>query len=92
MGTGKTPVALAIHKMLGSRKTLIVCPNSLKLEWSRQIQDWMGIIPTLARKGSYRRLETLFDDMRPSKKRGKGGSLTERSSDHVVTPFFVVNF
>lgn len=50
----------------------------------------MGMTPTISRKGSYRRLETLFDDMRP----GKGPPLPCEAgpTEGPRTPFFVVNY
>jgi len=42
MGTGKTPETLNVIEQGGFQCPLIVCPNSLKLEWKRQIEEWVG--------------------------------------------------
>jgi SNF2 family DNA or RNA helicase len=42
MGVGKTPEALAVVEKMGYKFPLILCPNSLRLEWERQITDWVG--------------------------------------------------
>jgi len=66
MGTGKTPIALALSRDYWTGpKTLVVCPKTLQLEWSKQIETWCGITPSIARRSSYRRLEPLFDDSNP---------------------------
>lgn len=63
MGTGKTPIAIGLATEGSYRKTLIVCPKTLRLEWGRQILDWTGKEPGISKKGTTRRLETLFHDM-----------------------------
>ncbi len=77
MGTGKTPVAIGLSRLGGFKKTLIVCPKSLKLEWKRQIFDWTGITPTVAHRGCYRRLDPLMDEI--------FGKIEEN-------PYFIVNY
>lgn len=42
MGVGKTPEALQVVEKGGYHIPLIVCPNSLRLEWKRQIDEWVG--------------------------------------------------
>jgi SNF2 family DNA or RNA helicase len=42
MGVGKTPETLNAVEEGGFKCPLIVCPNSLRLEWKRQIEDWVG--------------------------------------------------
>jgi len=74
MGTGKTPIALGLST--NYNKTLIVCPNTLRYEWARQISDWMGIEAAISRKSAYRKLDPLFNDM-------LGGP---------SCPFFVINY
>lgn len=76
MGVGKTPVAIAATLLGDHKKTLICCPKRLTREWERQIKMWTGIEPSVARRGCYRRLETLFDDFLHGKD----------------NPFFVVNY
>ena len=77
MGTGKTPIAIGLSQFGNYRKTLIVCPKTLRLEWSRQIAEWTEIDAAVSKRGCYRRLEPLFYDMM-----GK--------SD--FNPFFIVNY
>lgn len=77
MGTGKTPVSIGLAVKGGYRKTLVVCPKTLRLEWKRQILDWTGEEPTISKRGSTRRLEPLFHEML-----GKG----------TPNPWFVVNY
>lgn len=42
MGVGKTPEALWVVEKGGFNLPLIICPNSLRLEWERQVTDWIG--------------------------------------------------
>lgn len=77
MGTGKTPVAIGLASTGSYRKTLVVCPKTLRLEWARQIIDWTGVEPDVSRRGSTRRLDPLFQDMLGKK-------------DH--NPWFIVNY
>ena len=78
MGTGKTPVAIGLAMLGGYKKTLVVCPNSLQLEWRRQIRDWAGVEPEVSRKtSSWRRLQPLFADIL-----GKSNG----------SPFFIINY
>lgn len=42
MGTGKTLQAIAGAEVSGAEKVLIVCPNTLKWNWQREISDWTG--------------------------------------------------
>jgi SNF2 family DNA or RNA helicase len=77
MGTGKTPVALGLTKLGGYKKTLIVCPKTLRWEWARQIQDWMDLDPTVSRKGCMSRLDELAD---------------QYTGDSPDNPFFIVNY
>lgn len=58
MGTGKTPVSLGLVKEGGYRQVLIVCPKTVQLTWARQIREWYGTEPVIA-KGTYRKLEGL---------------------------------
>jgi SNF2 family DNA or RNA helicase len=41
MGVGKTPETLNIVEKGGFHIPLIVCPNSLRFEWKRQIDEWI---------------------------------------------------
>ena len=60
MGTGKTPEALAVCELSNYKKVLIICPNSLKWEWSRQITDWTGERAAVALRPARKRLDPFF--------------------------------
>jgi len=42
MGVGKTPETLQVIEGGGYKIPLIICPNSLRWEWKRQIDEWIG--------------------------------------------------
>lgn len=42
MGVGKTPISIYAIEKAGYKYPLIVCPNSLRYEWARQIKEWTG--------------------------------------------------
>ena len=77
MGTGKTPVAMGLAKLGGFKKTLIVCPKTLRYEWSNQINTWLGIQPTVSSRSSVRRVDELAEEF------------LGNSPDN---PFFIVNY
>lgn len=61
MGVGKTPTTLAIIEEGGYKNPLILCPNSLRLEWQRQIEDWVGDgITAVSSPDCYFRLEPIL--------------------------------
>lgn len=41
MRSGKTPTTLAAASLIGSKKTLIVCPSIAKLVWATELVKWM---------------------------------------------------
>ena len=41
--SGKTPTTLAAASLIGSEKTLIVCPSIAKLVWATEIAKWLGM-------------------------------------------------
>jgi len=44
MGLGKTPTALAwLFRHPEMRPALVVCPATIKLQWARQTERWLGI-------------------------------------------------
>jgi SNF2 family DNA or RNA helicase len=77
MGTGKTPVALAVSQLGNFGKTLIVSPKTIQLEWARQIKDWCGIEASVAGRYPDLKLTPIFNEMR---------GLKEES------PFFIINY
>ena len=50
MGTGKTPVSIGLARLGGYKKTLVICPKTLRLEWARQILDWTGEEPDVSKR------------------------------------------
>ena len=42
-GVGKTPQAIMISNALGTRKTLVICPASLRDNWAEEIWKWSTI-------------------------------------------------
>ena len=45
MGVGKSASAIACMVASESEKTLIVCPNNVKLQWRRVLHDWVVACP-----------------------------------------------
>ena len=41
LGTGKTATALTTTILVGSKKTLVICPASIKMQWEREIRRWV---------------------------------------------------
>lgn len=39
-GLGKTVQAIGIHNVLKTKKVLVICPASLKVNWSREFRKW----------------------------------------------------
>jgi len=62
MGTGKTPESLATCELSGFRRVLIVCPNSLRWEWARQILDWTGEKAAVSLRSARKRLDPFFNN------------------------------
>ncbi len=61
MGTGKTPTSLAVVEEGKFRFPLLVTPNSLRLEWKRQVENWVGDnLVAMTHQDCYRRLEPIF--------------------------------
>ncbi len=56
MGVGKTPITIWAIEQAGYKLPLIICPNSLKFEWERQIKDWTGYDSAISRQNVYTRL------------------------------------
>jgi len=60
MGTGKTPESLAVCESQGYKRVLIICPNSLRWEWARQIKEWTGEDAGVSLRSSKKRLDNFF--------------------------------
>lgn len=60
MGVGKTPETLQLIEKMGYQCPLIVCPNSLRLEWKRQIEEWVGEgLTAVCTTDSYTKLQPI---------------------------------
>jgi len=69
MGTGKTPETLNVIEQGGFQCPLIVCPNSLRLEWKRQIEDWIGEgITAVCTTDSYTKLGPILRSFKNNEK------------------------
>jgi len=69
MGVGKTPETLNIVEKGRFHIPLIVCPNSLRFEWKRQIDEWVG--PNLCAVcggDSWMKSRVLVDSFKASRK------------------------
>jgi len=65
MGVGKTPEALAVCELSNFKRVLVVCPNSLRWEWARQIKEWTGEDAGVSLRAARKRLDNFF--LRPTK-------------------------
>lgn len=69
MGVGKTPETLNVIEKGNYKLPLIVCPNSLRLEWKRQIEDWIGEgITAVCTTDSYTKLAPIVYSLTEGKK------------------------
>lgn len=97
MGVGKTPVAIQVVEQGNYQLPLIICPNSLKLEWRRQISEWTDQQCVTSKQDPY----TKFGDIIRSLKRGDAKYIitnyeTLRSDQHLellnLIPFDCIIF
>ena len=65
MGVGKTPEALAVCELSKFKRVLVVCPNSLRWEWARQIKEWTGEDAGVSLRAARKRLDNFF--LQPTK-------------------------
>ena len=65
MGVGKTPISLAVCELSKFKRVLIVCPNSLRWEWARQIKEWTGEDAGVSLRAARKRLDNFF--LQPTK-------------------------
>lgn len=69
MGVGKTPETLQVVQEGGYQCPLIVCPNSLRLEWKRQIDEWVKENYTaISTIDSYTKLKPILDSFKNGRK------------------------
>lgn len=60
MGVGKTPITIWAIEKAGYNLPLIVCPNSLKFEWVRQVSEWTDHGTAISKQhAQQRRLEDI---------------------------------
>ena len=81
MGVGKTPEAISVALGMKAQNVLVLVPKTLRLEWGRQIEQWTGVKPVVCHRGSYRRLNPLFEEKYIPSTKGEE-----------VSPFFILNY
>jgi len=97
MGVGKTPESLAVIEANRYQCPLIICPNSLRLEWKRQIEDWVREdITAVSHPDSYYKLEPIVRSLINGQKYKVINYETLRSSSNVdilkMIPFDCIIF
>lgn len=96
MGTGKTPTALQVIEKGGYKCPLIVCPNSLRLEWKRQITDWTNSEAAVSTSDSYTKLKPIVDSFINGRKYKIINYETFRSKENLellnMIPFDIIIF
>jgi len=60
MGVGKTPISIYAVERGNYKVPLVICPNSLKFEWARQIEQWTGRKSAVSRSNTYTRLKEFI--------------------------------
>lgn len=84
MGVGKTPEAIQVIEKGGYGVPLIVCPNSLRLEWARQIEEWTGPGHTaVSHPDSYQKLGPIVYSFKFGQKYRIVNYETFRSKQHL---------
>lgn len=69
MGVGKTPETLNIVERGNFHIPLIVCPNSLRFEWKRQIDEWIGPdLCAVCSGDSFMKSRSLMDSFKDGRK------------------------
>lgn len=64
MGLGKTVEAITATKVLQARKILVICPNSLKLNWKRELEMWYPTAPVTVVDGPAKQKIAALDSYR----------------------------
>lgn len=69
MGSGKTVQAIAAAKYLDNQAlpALIVCPNSMKRTWAREIEQWWPGIPVFVVEGTKAQRQKILEQAKESK-------------------------
>jgi SNF2 family DNA or RNA helicase len=96
MGTGKTPITLAVIESNKYQCPLVICPNSLKYEWKRQIEDWTDEDAALSSPDCYFRLEPIYRSFQNNQKYKIINYETLRNKNHIellrIIPFDCIVF
>jgi len=71
MGVGKTPITIAACEKAGYELILIVCPNSLRFNWAKQISEWVGENYVTSKGNSYTRTAPIVHSLKDISKRYK---------------------
>jgi len=61
IGTGKTLIALYLHRLWSTQKLLVVCPNSVVSTWVDQCNEHLGVTPILLTGERAERRASLFN-------------------------------
>lgn len=62
MRCGKTPTTIFAAKLAKSERILLICPNSLKLNWQMEFDRWYPEMPVTVVQGSKRQREAAIRD------------------------------
>lgn len=96
MSVGKTPISIQVIEQNGYHLPLIVCPNSLRYEWLRQIEEWTGLKGVTTRGNTYTRLTDIIRSLTKGVKYRVINYETLRSEDDrellSVIPFDIIIF
>ncbi len=68
MGSGKTIEAIHLVERLGIERVLILCPNSLRLNWAKEIKMWTREEAAVTKSDPYRRWNDWYRKDRRTKK------------------------
>lgn len=60
MGAGKTIQTIAAAKATRSLPALVICPNSMKRTWGREVQKWWPGVPVYVVEGSALKRKQIF--------------------------------
>jgi len=87
MGLGKTPSALAVLQHLQAFPALIICPNSVKLNWGKEAARWL---PHLVKNG-WASVSIIDGNEKPIQITVDGRKLLFSTND-LSQPIIVINY